>query len=50
MHLRPHPASRPTLLAPPFLLRDVEVHHILGGILEVAELLLQTCIANGQVQ
>jgi hypothetical protein len=29
-------------LAPPLLLRDVEVHDILGGILEVAEILLQT--------
>jgi hypothetical protein len=33
----------------PFLLRDVEVHHLLGSILEVLKLLLQTYISNEQV-
>jgi hypothetical protein len=33
-------------LALPLLLRDVEVHDVLGGILELAKLLLQTYISK----
>jgi hypothetical protein len=31
------------------LLRDLEVHDVLGGVLEVAKLLLQTCISSCQM-
>jgi hypothetical protein len=30
----------------PFLLRDVEVHDVLGDVFELAQLFLKTCIAN----
>jgi hypothetical protein len=34
----------------PLLLKDVEVHDILGGVFELAQLLLETCIKNKQIQ
>jgi hypothetical protein len=30
----------------PFCLRDIEVHDILGGIFELAQLFLKTCITR----
>jgi hypothetical protein len=34
----------------PLLLRDVEVHDLLGGVFDLTQVLLKTCIANKQIE